>query len=176
VPEDFLVLDGQFAVREEAGNRFLELPGDPLESFGVLFGPSAREGLSVSARIHGTGKGRRFPAFAVSLGGINGFRLQVTPGKKAIEILQGDQPVQSEPFDWVSGQWTHLRLQVVKAGDDTWHIQGKAWVAGTPEPTDWTITLTRQQEPIPGRPGMWGQPFAGTPIRFDDVRVDTVSP
>jgi len=30
VPETFMVLDGQFAVREEEGNRFLELPGAPL--------------------------------------------------------------------------------------------------------------------------------------------------
>ena len=29
VPENFLVLDGGFAVKEEAGNKFLELPGSP---------------------------------------------------------------------------------------------------------------------------------------------------
>ena len=40
VPEDMMVLDGGFAVKEEGGNKFLELPGAPLETFGVLFGPA----------------------------------------------------------------------------------------------------------------------------------------
>jgi len=47
VPEDFLVLDGSFAVKEEGGNKFLELPGAPLESFGVQFGPAEASDLAV---------------------------------------------------------------------------------------------------------------------------------
>ena len=38
VPEDFLVLDGAFVVKEETDNRFLELPGAPLDSFALQFG------------------------------------------------------------------------------------------------------------------------------------------
>ena len=37
-----------------------DLDGDPYETFGVLFGPTEKDGLCVSARILGTGKGRRF--------------------------------------------------------------------------------------------------------------------
>src|SRR6266436_2757652 len=37
VPENFLVLDGGFAIKEEAGNKFLELPGSPLDSYSVQF-------------------------------------------------------------------------------------------------------------------------------------------
>src|SRR6266478_454181 len=33
LPEDFLVLDGAFSVKEENGNKFMELPGAPLDSF-----------------------------------------------------------------------------------------------------------------------------------------------
>src|ERR1700733_6665018 len=62
VPDDFLVLDGGFAVKEENGNRFLELPGAPLDSFSAQFGPTESSGVSVSARIKATAKGRRFPA------------------------------------------------------------------------------------------------------------------
>src|SRR5213596_557978 len=58
VPEDLLVLEGGFVVREEGGNKFLELPGAPLDTFGVLFGPTGGTGLGVSARIQATGKGR----------------------------------------------------------------------------------------------------------------------
>src|SRR5688500_14035068 len=53
VPEDMLVLDGGFAVKEEAGNKFLELPGAPLGTFGVLFGPTEPTGIAVTARVQG---------------------------------------------------------------------------------------------------------------------------
>src|SRR5436190_21208204 len=91
VPDDFLVLDGQFAVKEEGGNKFLELPGAPLDSFGVLFGPTEKEGTAVSARIFGTHKGRRYPTFAIGLNGqgSTAFRLQVSPARKALELYRG---------------------------------------------------------------------------------------
>src|SRR6266478_5339682 len=79
VPEDFLVLDGGFAVKEEAGNKFLELPGAPLDTFGALFGPTEKSSLAVSARIKGTSKGRRYPTFGVVLNGQGGYRSQVSP-------------------------------------------------------------------------------------------------
>src|SRR6185503_18856274 len=72
VPQDFLVLEGAFTVKEESGNKFLELPGAPLETFGVLFGPTEKDGVEVSARIQGTGKGRRFPTFGVGPNGAGG--------------------------------------------------------------------------------------------------------
>src|SRR4051812_26840355 len=42
VSDDMLILNGGFTVKEEAGNRLLELPGTPLDTFGVLFGPEAQ--------------------------------------------------------------------------------------------------------------------------------------
>src|SRR5205809_4422648 len=92
VPDDFLVLDGQFAVKEEGGNRFLELPGAPLDTFGALFGPTATEGHAVSARVFGTGKGRRYPTFAVGLNGqgTSAYKVQVSPAKKSVELFKGD--------------------------------------------------------------------------------------
>jgi hypothetical protein len=172
VPEEFLVLDGQFAVQETNSNRYLELPGAPLETFGVLFGPSQEQGLAIRARIQGTSQGRRFPAFAVSLGGVSGFRLQVSPGKKALEILKGDVIVATAPFGWKSGQWTWLRLQLRAAGDAVWVAQGRAWLEGDAEPADWMVKAEVKEKPVPGKSGVWGQPFAGTPIRFDDIRVE----
>src|ERR1700709_2501210 len=80
VPGDFIVLDGGFAVKEEAGNKFLELPGSPLgEGSGFVFGPTEKSNVVVSARINSTKKGRRFPTFAVGLLGQGGYRLQVSP-------------------------------------------------------------------------------------------------
>jgi hypothetical protein len=176
VPSDILVLDGRFAVRQLQNDKVLELPGSPLETYGVLFGSSARDSVAVSARIYGTRKGRRFPAFAVSLGGVSGFRLQITPAKRALELMQGDQVLQSAPWEWKSGTWTHLRLQINKASQGLWNVQGKAWTAGDPEPGDWTLTRSLSKQPVSGKAGVWGKPFSGTPIQFDDLRVESLEP
>jgi len=177
VPDDFLVLDGQFAVKEEGGNKFLELPGAPLDTFGVLFGPTEKEGVAVSARIFGTGKGRRFPAFAVSLNGVAGYKLQISPAKKLVELYKGDAVKRSESYEWESGKWTNLKLQVRKVKDGEWKVEGKAWQEGSGggEPASWTISFDEKEEPIGGRAAVWGNPFSGTPIRFDDLKVARVT-
>jgi len=171
VPDDMLVLDGGFAVKEEGGNKFLELPGAPLETFGVLIGPSEASGLCVTARIHGTGKGRRFPTFAVGLNGVGGHRLQVSPAKKLIELYKGDEVITNAPLTWVAGSWTLLRLQSRKVNDNEYRIEGRAWKQGDPEPKDWPITVVEPAATPAGRPSIWGNPYAGTPIRYDDLRV-----
>src|SRR6266545_7503703 len=136
VPDDFLVLDGQFAVKEESGNRFLELPGAPLDTFGALFGPTEKEGTAVSARVFGTSKGRRYPTFAVGLNGqgTSAYRLQVSPAKKALELFKGDELKSSAPYEWQSGGWTRLRLQVRKVKEGEWKVEAKVWIDGSKEP------------------------------------------
>lgn len=176
VPDDMLVLDGGFAVKEEGGNKFLELPGAPLETFGVLFGPTEASGLSVSARIQGTGKGRRFPTFAVGLNGVGGFKLQVSPAKKLVELVKGEEVVASTPFTWESGSWTMLRLQSRKVKEGELKVEGKAWKQGDAEPKEWQISRAETAESPAGRPSVWGMPFAGTPVRFDDFQVGRTIP
>ena len=174
VPEGFLVLDGTFAVKAEGGNKFLELPGDPVDSFGVLFGPTEKENVAVTARLFGTNKGRRFPALAVGLGGVGGYRLQVSPQKKTLELFKGDDVKASVPFEWQPGVWTVARLQIRKVKDGEWKIEGKAWPQSGTEPAAWLITLDEKEAPGGGRPSIWGNPFSGTPIRFDDLVVTAV--
>ena len=169
LPVEMMVMAGDFAVKQEGKDgKFLELPGEPLDTFGLLFGPTPKGDATASARFFGTKKGRKFPAFGVSLGGVGGYRLQVSAGKKMLEIFQGDELRQSVAYEWKDESWTSLRVQVRKAGA-AWIVEGKAWPAGTPEPTAWTITLETKEEPPAGRAGIWGSPFAGTPIRFDDL-------
>ncbi len=169
VPDDFLVLDGQFAVKEEGGNKFLELPGAPLDTFGVLFGPTEKEGTAVSARIFGTGKGRRYPTFAVGLNGqgTSAYRLQVSPAKKALELFKGDEVKATVPFEWQSGAWARLRLQVRKVKDGQWKVEGKAWA--DKEPSAWLVSFDEREQPVAGKASIWGSPYATTPIRFDDL-------
>src|SRR5262245_25086531 len=175
VPDDFLVLDGQFAVKEEGGNKFLELPGAPVDAYGVLFGPTEKESITVSARVLGTAKGRRYPTFAVGLNGQGAaaYRLQVSPAKKALELFKGDEVKATVPYEWQSGAWTRLRLQVRKVNDGQWKVEGKAWT--DKEPTAWLVSFEEKEQPIAGRASIWGSPYATTPIRFDDLKVATAT-
>lgn len=173
VPEDLMVLEGGFTVQEEGGNKFIELPGAPLETFGLLFGPTETDNVSASARFYGTGKGRRFPTFALGLNGVSGYKLQMWPGKKTLELVKGENEVLvSVPYTWESGTWATMRLQVRKIADGQWQIEGKAWKHGTAEPAKWLISHPEKAPPIAGRAGVWGMPYSGTPIRFDDLTVE----
>jgi hypothetical protein len=172
LPEDLMVLEGGFTVQEEGGNKFLELPGAPLETFGLLFGSTETENVSASARFYGTAQGRRFPTFSLGLNGVGGYKLQMSPGKKALELLKGESELlASVPYTWESGTWTSLRLQIRKTGEGQWRLEGKAWKHGGAEPGKWMISHIEKTAPIAGRAGVWGMPYSGTPIRFDDLTM-----
>ena len=145
-----------------------------MESFGFLFGPSNQSGVEVSARIFSTKQGRKFPTFAVGLNGASGYRLQVSPAKKSIEILKGDASAASVPFDWKSGEWTEMRLRIVKTPSGAFRVEGRAWASGSAEPVQPLVTLEESALQPSGKSGAWGMPFAGTPIRFDDLKVTPV--
>jgi hypothetical protein len=176
VPEEFLVIDGAFAVRDLDGNRVLELPGEPLETFGVLFGPNLTEPAAVRARFNGTRRGRRFPTFGAGLGGAEGYRLIVSANKDALELFSGEKPVAGVEYKWESGNWTELLLRIRRSGEGQWRIEGKVWRQGAPEPADWMIGLDLREPPPAGRASLWGSPFAGTPIQFDDLALMRVEP
>ncbi len=173
-PEGAMAIAGDFMVKQEGGNKFLELPGEPLDTFGILLGAAGQGDLSAVARFFGTKTGRKFPAFGVSLGGVGGYRLMMSGGKKMLEIFKADEVVKSVPFEWVSGEWTTLRLQVRKAGAG-WVVEGKAWASSGAEPKDWQISLELTDAPSAGRAGLWGSPYSGTPIRFDDLVITPAS-
>ena len=175
VPNDFLVLDGDFAVKQEGGNKYLELPGAPLDSFGFMFGPSARHGNEISARMFGTKKGRRFPVFGVALNGVNGYRLQVAPAKRAIELLKGSTVVAKVPFRWSGVEWLRLALRVEQTGAAEWTVSGRVWADGKKAPAKPTITHKEAKEPRNGKPSIWGSPYSGTPIRYDDIVVKKIA-
>jgi hypothetical protein len=172
VPEDFLVLDGGFAVKEEAGNKFLELPGSPLDSYSVQFGPTEISNIVVMARIKGTTKGRRYPTFGVGLNGVAGYRLQLSPAKKSLELFKDQAQKASAPFDWKPGDWLNFRLQELKTSSGELKIEGKVWSSDNLEPANWMVSFVEKEQLVSGRPSVFGSPFAGTPIQFDDLRVE----
>lgn len=168
---EFMLIDGAFAVKAEGGNQFLELPGAPLDSFGVLFGPQEASNVCVTARIFGASTGRRHPMFAVGLNGIGGYKLWVAPGREHLELHRGDTLLATAPLKWKSGVWTHLKLQIRPVGQGAYKIEGKLWSGGDAEPAGWDIAIDAKELPPPGRASVWGSPFSGTPIRYDDLQV-----
>jgi hypothetical protein len=174
-PGDLMILGGEFTVKSSGTNQFLELPGAPLDSFAAQFGPAAKDAVAVSARIFGTNKGRRTPTFGVGLGGVSGWKLQVSPGKKAVELLKDQEIKATVAYDWKPGAWAQLRLEIRKLKDGEWKVEGKVWDQGEAEPTAPLITAAEAEEPISGKASILGSPFAGTPIWFDDLRVTSTA-
>ncbi|HOK76926.1 MAG TPA: hypothetical protein PLW35_04295 [Verrucomicrobiota bacterium] len=176
LPPEFTPVEGNFVVREQDGNRFIESPGAPVDSYILLFGPAMNDNVSVLARVFGTAKGRRYPTFAIGLNGAAGYRLQVSPGRKEIGLHKGDQVKVSAQFDWKPGEWLWLRLEIARVKDNTWRVRGKAWLDGTTEPQSWALSIEDNAPPRSGRAVILACPIAGTPVRFDDLKLDRIGP
>jgi hypothetical protein len=172
-PADMQIAGGAFTVVERDGNKVLELPGEPLDTFGLLFGPARPQETNVSAKVQGEATGRRFPEFGVGLGDIGGYRLMLLPGQKKLELRKGEDPVAAAdlPEPWQSGSWMTLRLCVRKGDGGKWAVEGKAWSTGRNEPQAWAVSFEAAEPPPAGRASLWGVPFSGKPIRFDDLSV-----
>ena len=171
-PGDFLLLSGKFAVGKASSNHQLTLPGAPLDSHGAIFGPDNDGDLVLSARIRSEQKGRLYPSFGIGLYGLGGHILKVSPAKKSLELFRGRTSVMETPFDWESGKWTHLNLKVSSQNDNTWSVQGKAWNEGAIEPKSWQINTTTKLAPTQGKASLWGQPYSGKAIHYDDVLLE----
>jgi len=170
VPEDFIVLSGTFTIAQADGKKVLELAGEPLDSSGLLFGPENAVGGDVTARLWGQSTGRRFPEFGIGAGDAGGYKLWLIPGQAKLELRKAETPITSASYRaWKSGAWSRLRLRISKA-DGGWKIEGKAWPDGAAEPQKWDLTMTESQEPPKGRASIWGTPFSGQPIRYDELR------
>jgi hypothetical protein len=170
-PGEIVILGGMFAIKTVDGNKLLELPGDPVDGYGILFGPEGQAPMAVSARIFATATGKRTPEFGVGLGDTNGYKLWLMPAAKQLQILKGEDVKATAPFDWKSGAWATLNLAVTKSADGKYLVEGKAWTQGADEPKEPQVKFADDQEPPKGRASAWGSPFASTPIRFDDLKV-----
>jgi hypothetical protein len=170
LPEDLTVLAGSFTVQDADGNGVLELAGEPLNSFGALFGPPDETATSASAKIRASSVGRRYPEFGLGLSDANGYKLWVMPGKKTVQLRHGaDVKATAAYTTWVSGRSVSLTLEIRQVGGGGWRVQGS--VSPT-EATSDQITLiryTEQQAPVQGRASIWGTPYSGKSLQFDDL-------
>lgn len=172
VPQELKVLSGEFAVRQEGQNRFLELGTSPLNTFGLFIGPDRAVDVSITARLRSLPTGKRFPEFGVGLGGAGGFQLWLMPTIGELQLRQGKSELVKAPLAWKPGEWVHLKLEVRKTGENSWLITGKGWLEGQTEPTEWMIRHEPTAAPPNGRASLWGAPYSEKPIQFDDVRIE----
>lgn len=175
-PEGVIVLQGEFSVARDGVNNVLELPGAPLETMGILVGPSRREGVAITARVWGERKGRQAPSFGVGLCGARGYRLMISPMRDALELVREEGVVGRVEYEWKPGGWTHLRLSVEKTAESQWTVRGKAWPRGEPEPQSWAVESRVDEQPPSGGASLWGVPYSAKPIRYDDVVYDEPRP
>jgi hypothetical protein len=170
--EEFLVLSGNFQVKDVGGEKLLELSPHPVDAFGLLFGPAGEATGGVSARVWGATTGRRFPEFGVGSNDTGGYKLWLMPRRGTVALRKAEQTVATAPYEaWKTGTWTRFRLAVGKAGGDKWTVRGKVWPDGADEPEAWTVTFDDTAEPPAGRASVWGNPYSDEPIRFDDLAV-----
>jgi len=172
VPDDLMVLNGDFTIGEDHGKKFLEVPGEPLDTFGCLFGPADFTTGQVSAMIAGQSSGKRFPEFGVGSNDTGGFKIWLLPGQSRLELRKGDETKATATYSWRSAAWTHIEIRVERAGEKHWRVEGKAWPDGAAEPTQWMLSIDETEAPAPGRASVWGAPYSGKPIRFTNLAVD----
>ena len=170
VPDDLMVLSGEYAIADDGGNKVLSLNPVPLDTYSFLFGPMAKEGLVVRGRAKSATKGRQAPSFGYGLGGVTGHVLRYAGAKKQLELVRDDVVLASAPCEWKSDIWLWFQLQVRKDGA-VWQIEGKAWTDGTAEPAAWMITHRDEKAPVSGRASCWGMPYSGKAIVYDDLTV-----
>lgn len=172
-PEEVFVVDGKISVAARDGNKALQIEGGgELAEANALLGVSANGSASIEARVFGSKAGRSFPRFGIGVHGQSGYRLMVFAAKKELQLVKGDEVIKSVPFEWKTDAWVKLKLEVKKIAADKWTLSAKAWAADAEEPKDATITHEDATLRGQGKCSMWGTPFSGTPIFFDDVKIE----
>ncbi len=171
IPDSLMVLNGEFVVGEGGGKKFLEVPGEPLDTFGVLFGPAEFLSGDISAMVWGEASGKRFPEFGIGSNDTGGIKLWVFASQNRLELRRGDDVIASAPYAWHSTTWTRLRLRVTRTAENHFRLEGKSWNDGTPEPQTWMVAADVSDALSAGRASLSALPFSGLPLRFTDLRV-----
>lgn len=175
MPDDIMQLNGEFTLVADGTGKAMALTPNPLDTYNALFGPPAKDGIAARARIQGASKGRQSPSFGIGLNGVSGYVLRLATAKGQIELVHDEAVITSQPYSWKTGTWTRFLLQVRAVTPTSWAVEGKVWPDGEAEPAAWTLTNTIDKAPSAGRPSLWGVPYGGKPILFDDLVVTPVA-
>ncbi len=173
-PENLFILDGAYAVSQEDNDKRLTLPGSPVGDFGLLFGPRVREkSLELSFSFLGTKKGRRLPSLAAGLGGVRSYRFRLNAATKQIILTRQDVEIGKVTYQWESGVWCQVRFQALPGDGDNTRIRLKLWERAEEEPEEWLFDEIDRSAFAGGKCALWGYPYAGTPLHFDDLKIES---
>ncbi|MGI8601706.1 MAG: hypothetical protein ACR2OZ_01770 [Verrucomicrobiales bacterium] len=170
LPDDFMVVEGEFRIAEQDGKKVLELLPQPIADGAVLVGPSASGASSIRALTKAEKSRRSFPRFGLGLQGISGTKLRVVPAQKTIELVQGEAQIAKADFEWKENTWLVVELNVGESAG-AWTAEARVWLAGGRRPDQPSLTAKLPGPPGQGRPSVIGTPYANKPIYFDDVEV-----
>ena len=176
-PENLFILDGAYAVSQEENDKRLTLPGSPVGDFGLLFGPRVRQkDLSLTFSFLATKQGRRYPSLAAGLGGVRSYRFRFNAATREILLLRQEEKMGKVAFQWESGAWWSVRFQAIPRGEQETRIRLKFWKRGEEEPKEWLFDDLDPNGFAGGKCALWAYPYAGTPIHFDDLKIESRSP
>ncbi len=144
---------------------------NPLTEASIQLGKSLKGSGEVVARIKGIQKRRSYPRFGVALHGLSGFRLRVVPARKEIELVRGEEVIQSAPFEWSNEQWHFVQLRAQKLAGERWSISGWAWAEASKKPKSPLVEYISEVQRLQGKSSIVGTPYSGQPILFDDVVI-----
>jgi hypothetical protein len=170
-PESLFILDGAYAVQaSSSGQRVLTLPGTPTGDYGVLFGPKIKDkAVELRFSFYASPRGRRMPSIAASVGGVRGLRLRLNPAARTLIFTLDEIVLKQIPLEWKGEQWWTVRLRVVPSIGT--HVMCKLWPSSEIETVDWPVDETFKVEHKSGKCALWGFPYAGTEILFDEIIV-----
>lgn len=171
LPDGYMEIEGTFTVESESDkNKALKMAEAPLNENAVILGPSFEGAGSVELRVKAEKKRRSFPRFGVGMHGISGYRLRVVPAKNEIEFVKSEEVVLSVPFEWNGDVWNTLKLEIRLEGEK-WIVSGWVWPEGGKQPEKASIRLESDEKPGRGKVSLWGTPYAGKPVWYDDVKI-----
>lgn len=171
-PAEVFVVDGSIRIQQKDNNKVIEIGSDPLVDGCALLGSSANGSASIQARVWASKSGRSFPRFGIGVHGQSGYRLIVFCAKKELQLVKNEQVIVTVPYEWTSDAWINLKLEAMTDAQDKWSIAGKAWPAGAAEPAEPQIKHVDSALKGQGKCSIRGTPFSGTPIYFDDMKLE----
>jgi hypothetical protein len=170
VPDELMVIDGEFRIVDDAGNKRLELLPVPVVDGAILVGNSIKGAGTIRAKIRAEKSRRAFPRFGVAMHGVSGTRLHVVPAQKIIELLHGEAKIGRADFDWGGSGWLNVEL-TLKAVGATWTADARVWPETAARPEKPSLTATLPAAPGQGKGSVIGTPYANKPIDFDDIEI-----
>lgn len=174
-PKEVFVVEGKINVAKKDNNKALQIEIGELVEACALLGDSANGSASIEVRVFGTKQGRSMPRFSIGVHGQSGYRLVAFPAKKELQLTKNDEVIKIVPLTWTSDAWLKLKLEAKKVAEGKWTISAKAWPADAVEPAEAAVTHEDPTLKGQGKCSIWGTPFSGTPILFDDVKIEVES-